>query len=163
MYPRYLLIAGSVLVMLLIVVTMSGTLMYTYSTNAEAELWDVVPESVAGMVCTIGLERGYDYLKYEDNPVGDTVFTIADIPDDMWENEILPYIEDKYTQAGIPIKLKWVKKENTNYDTYPESLGEHTYTLEAKFLKLGVTKYWRIEAVVVKVGDSQFKCYTRKW
>jgi hypothetical protein len=139
----------------------------TMTTSAEAEAFDVVAESVAQMVCAIGQQNGVIYGDYDANTVGDVVFDISQIPLDEWNNNLLPYIKEKYTKAGIPVELRFIKTDGSNPTLKPVGLGNHIYTLEVYFLKLKTYRYWRIGAIVVKTSSSgkhgQYRCITVKY
>jgi len=156
-------------------ILLGGFLLHSYSSavdlsaRAEAEAYDVVAESVAQVVCVVGRGNAINYGDYRSFSAPTVVLSIADIPLDDWENVWFPYIENKYTQAGIPIKLRWVDTSGVDNSLEPTGLGDHIYTLEVYFEKLKVYRYWRIGAIYMKISNTgnnglgQYRCITIKY
>jgi hypothetical protein len=133
--------------------------------NAEAEAFYTIAESVAQVVCVVGRGNAYAYGDYKNNNVGDIVLTIADIPQSDWENTWLPYIENKYAEVGIPVKLRFVDTTGSDTSLKPNGLGDHIYTIEVYNEKLKVYRYWRIGAIYIKVDMNpkplgSYRCIT---
>jgi len=136
------------------------------STSAEAEAWGVVAEDIAQMGCVIGqgnAVRG----QYVSDPVGDVVFRLSDIPLTDWENIFMPYIVQKYENAGVPLTIEILSTSETDPRITPLALGQNIFVVKVCFERLGTCRIWRVNSIVIKVSDSgavgRYRCLTIRY